>query len=101
MRLQPCLLLLLAPLAPAQVSPSVTSVANAGSNDSRLCPGLLVTIVGNNFGNNAGVVTVVAGGQAAGVIDVNNSVIHAQLPFTLSSAPTTLSVNVNGLGSNP
>jgi len=82
-------------------TPSITSVTNAGSNDAHLCAGLLVNIVGNNFGNNAGAVSVVVGGQTGGVISVNNNVIVAQLPFTVSSATSTLAVNVNGLDSGP
>jgi len=84
-----------------QATPSISNVTNAGSGDAHFCSGLLITIVGNNFGNDAGAVSVIAGGQTAGVIDVNNSVIHAQLPFTLSSVATTVSVNVAGQGSNP
>ncbi len=101
MRILASVVLILAPSALAQLPPSITNVSNAGSNDSRFCPGLLVTITGNNFGSNSGVVSVVAAGQTAGVIDVNNNVIHAQLPLSASSAPTTLSVNVNGQPSNP
>ncbi len=85
----------------AAAQPTVNNVVNAGSNDARFCPGLLVTITGNNFGNNPAAITVVAGAQAAGIISANNNVIQAQLPFGLSSAATTLSVNVGDLSSNP
>jgi uncharacterized protein (TIGR03437 family) len=88
-------------LAVAQVAPSVTSVVNAGSNDARFCPGLLVTITGNNFGGVQNAVSVIVGGQAAGVVSVTNNVILAQLPWSLSSVPTTLSVSVNGVSSGP
>lgn len=92
---------MLAGIAAAQAPPTITSVVNAGSNDSRFCPGLLVTITGNNFGSDGGAVSVTAGGQTAGVADVSNNVIHAQLPFTLSNVAADVIVNVNGQGSNP
>jgi uncharacterized protein (TIGR03437 family) len=88
-------------VALAQPAPSITSVVNAGSNDARFCPGLLITIVGNNFGSVAGAVSVIFAGQTAGVIDVNNNIIHAQLPLSLANVSTTLSVNVGGASSGP
>jgi uncharacterized protein (TIGR03437 family) len=87
-------------LAFAQVPPSIRSVINAGSSDARFCPGLLVAITGNNFGNMSGAVSVAVSGQTAGVVSVNNSVIVAQLPFSLSSGSVMLSVNVSGQTSN-
>src|SRR5262249_17304270 len=63
MRILASVLPILAPLALAQVTPSISNVVNAGSNDARFCAGLLVTITGNNFGNVAGVVSVIAASQ--------------------------------------
>ncbi len=92
------IVLAFAGLAAAQAPPTITSVVNAGSNDARFCTGLLVTISGTNFGNVASAVSVVVGGQAAGIVSVENNVIVAQLPWSISSG---LTVSVNGVVSEP
>lgn len=84
-------------------TPIVTSVVNNLSYGTQLCPGLAVTIYGSNFGTDSTNVSVTVGTQSAYVFP-NTAVstqVGAQLPYSISTGPTTLTVTVNGVSSSP
>lgn len=84
-------------------TPTITAVVNSVSYGTQLCPGLAVTIYGSNFGSDATKVSVSVGGQAAYVIPgtVVPAQIGAQLPWNISTGPTTLTVTVAASQSSP
>lgn len=88
---------------PAAPGPAVVNVVNAASLTSQLCPGVLASIFGANFGSSASNVTVSVGGKPAYVVanSVLQTQINIQVPTELSPGATTLTVTVNGVASTP
>jgi len=91
-------------------APTVTAVQNSGDFSANLCPGLLVSIYGSNFGpstaNMPGVpvkgVTVTVGGAQGYVAEVvASNQITAQLPFDAPTGAVAIIVTVSGVSSAP
>jgi len=94
-------LLALSAAAAVAQTPTISGVVNELGENGTLCPGLLATIYGSNFGTNAANVSVSVGGHAAYVTFVSASQINAELPFEVSSGVTTITVTVGGASSAP
>jgi uncharacterized protein (TIGR03437 family) len=93
---------LLAFSAAAFAQPTVGGVLNAASNGTQLCPGLLSTVYGSNFGTNAAAVSVSVGGSAGFVVaPVTATQFSVVLPATAAPGATTLTVTVGGVASAP
>jgi uncharacterized protein (TIGR03437 family) len=91
-------------IAAAGPVPTVTSVTNsAAPSSTHVSPGALASIFGSNFGSAATSVTVSVGGKPAYVIPsgVFPTQLNVQIPYEVSSGPTTLTVTVNGATSAP
>jgi len=83
-------------------TPTVAAVVNAASSGTQLCPGLLSTIYGTNFGTSAAAVSVSVGGAPALVVaPVTASQFNVVLPAGASSGATTLTVTIGGVASAP
>ncbi|HTS49746.1 MAG TPA: IPT/TIG domain-containing protein [Bryobacteraceae bacterium] len=67
-------------------------------SQTNLSPGVLVAIYGSNFGTSATAVTITVGGKPGYVVPntVFPNQINAEIPFELSSGPTSMIVSVNG-----
>lgn len=84
-------------LAATAQTPTVVSVLNAGSFDTRLSPGVLAAIFGTNFGSGpASSVTVLVGDKKAYVGTVTANQINVQLPTDAPVGTVPLTVAVNG-----
>jgi uncharacterized protein (TIGR03437 family) len=94
-------------LAQVPPAPTIASVVNNYiTANSVLCPGLLATVYGSNFGSKSGTgnpnsVTVTVGGEPAFVVGGTPTQINVQLPFDISTGPTTATVGVGGITSAP
>ena len=83
-------------------TPTVSAVVNAASYGPQLCPGLIATVYGSNFGTNAASVSVSVGGKAGSVISpVAATQFNVVLPFEASTGTTTLTVTVGSAQSAP
>lgn len=82
-------------------TPTIAAVVNGASYGTTLCPGLLATVYGTNFGTNVSNVLINVGGNKAYVIGAFTSQIEVQLPFEAPTGPTTLTVTVGGVASTP
>src|ERR1017187_3220312 len=83
-------------------TPAVSAVVNAASYGPQLCPGLIATVYGSNFGTNAASVSVSVGGKAGSVISpVAATQFNVVLPFEASTGTTTLTVTVGSAQSAP
>jgi uncharacterized protein (TIGR03437 family) len=82
-------------------TPTVTAVVNGASYGTQLCPGLEVTIYGSNLGTSTANLSVTVGGVSGYIIPGTafNSQVGAQLPYNISTGPTTLIVSVTSGGS--
>ena len=83
-------------------APAITAVVNSADGSTNLCPGVLASVYGSNFGTNGANVLVSVGGKAAYVFaaEVTPGQINVQIPFELSTGPTSLTVTVSGVASN-
>ncbi len=94
-------------LAQAPPAPMIASVINTyPPTSSVLCPGLLASIYGTNFGSGSGSgnpnnVMVTVGGEPAFIVGGTPTQINVQLPFDISTGPTTATVAVGGITSAP
>jgi uncharacterized protein (TIGR03437 family) len=96
------LLLALSAAAAFGQTPTVAAVVNVASFGTQLCPGLIATVYGTNFGTNAAAVSVSVGGKAAYVYSpVVATQINVQIPFEASVGATALTVSVGGAQSAP
>jgi uncharacterized protein (TIGR03437 family) len=83
-------------------TPTVSAVVNSSSYAPPLCPGLLATIYGTNFGTNAAAVSVTVGGAAAYVLPaITANQFSVVLPASIPVGATTLVVTVGGAASAP
>ncbi len=83
-------------------TPTVSAVVNSSTYAPLLCPGLLATIYGTNFGTNAAAVSVSVGGAAAYVFPtITANQFSVVLPTTIPVGATTLTVTVGGVASAP
>ncbi len=83
-------------------TPTVTSVVNSSSYGTQLCPGLVATIFGTNFGTSAAAVSVSVGGAKAFVYPtITANQFSVVLPTTIPVGVTTLTVAVGGVASAP
>ncbi|HEX5229162.1 MAG TPA: IPT/TIG domain-containing protein [Bryobacteraceae bacterium] len=89
-------------------TPTITAVLNtvqvvAGVKDTRLCPGIVATVFGTNFGSVASGVTVTVGGMAGAAItgQVTPNQMNVQIPFTAPVGSTQMVVTVGGQASQP
>ena len=82
--------------------PTISAVKNALSFSSTLCPGLLATVYGTNFGTNSANAVVMVGGQSAYVYSTGYSAtqMDIEIPFGLSTGPTAITVSVGGVSSS-
>jgi uncharacterized protein (TIGR03437 family) len=80
-------------------APTVTAVVNAASFGTQICPGLVATVYGANFGSNAATVSVSVGGKPGYVYTQGflATQMDVQIPFEVSAGPTTLTVTVAGV----
>jgi uncharacterized protein (TIGR03437 family) len=82
--------------------PTVSAVINAASYGTQLCPGVVATIYGSNFGTVATNVSVSVGGLPAYVFTtVTASQFNVVLPVAAPVGATTVTVNVGGVVSAP
>src|SRR5580704_13035502 len=83
-------------------APAIAGVTNSADYSTNLCPGLLAAVFGSNFGTNGATLSVSVGGKAAYVFtaDVTPTQLLVQIPFELSTGPTSLTVTVIGAASN-
>jgi uncharacterized protein (TIGR03437 family) len=94
-------------MAQVPPAPMIASVVNNYiTTSSVLCPGLLATVYGSNFGTSSGSgnpnsVTVTVGGEPAFVVGATPTQVNVQLPFDISTGPTTLTVALGGITSAP
>jgi uncharacterized protein (TIGR03437 family) len=82
-------------------TPTVTSVTNSQSYGTQLCPGLVATVFGTNFGTTTANVTVKVGTLSAFVGPVTASQFSVVIPYGASVGATTLTVTVSGVASAP
>ncbi len=84
-------------------TPAVTAVVNAASFSSLLCPGLLATIYGSNFGTDSTKGAVTVGGKSAYVYSAGfiATQMTVQIPLELAPGATTITVAINGSSSAP
>jgi uncharacterized protein (TIGR03437 family) len=84
-------------------TPTVTAVVNAASFSTQLCPGLLATIYGSNFGTDSSKATVTVGGKNAYVFSTGfiATQLTVQLPMEVAPGSTTITVAINGSSSSP
>jgi uncharacterized protein (TIGR03437 family) len=89
-------------------TPTVTAVLNtaevpAGIQDTRLCPGIIATIFGTNFGSAASNVTVTVGGTKGATFtgQVTPNQMNVQISFDAPVGATSLIVTVGGAASAP
>lgn len=86
--------------AAAFAQPSVTSVYNAYSYQTTLCPGLVAVVAGANFGTDPTKASVSVGGKpgyvytASGTYSATSMLV--QIPFEATPGQTTLTVTVAG-----
>lgn len=89
-------------------TPTITAVLNtaevpAGIQDTRLCPGIVATVFGTNFGSTASGVSITVGGVAGVAISgqVTAMQMNVQIPFNAPVGNTQLVVTVGGMASQP
>jgi uncharacterized protein (TIGR03437 family) len=89
-------------------TPTVTAVLNtaevpAGIQDTRLCPGIIATVFGTNFGSSPTGVTITVGGIAGVTFtgQVTPKQMNIQIPFNAPVGNTQLVVTVGGVASQP
>jgi uncharacterized protein (TIGR03437 family) len=97
------LLLVLAAGAAFAQTPTITTVVNAATYAAPLCPGLLATIYGTNFGSSGSSVSVSVGGKGAYVYasNVTPTQVLIEIPFELAAGPSTVTVTVGSSQSLP
>ncbi len=106
-----CLPLSMGIMATAQTLPTpvIDGFVNAfDAGRAVLCPGGLITIVGQNFGANASNITIFVGGKKAYVASVGSvpgsfapSHLTAQIPVDSPIGDTMLTLTVGGLSADP
>ena len=84
-------------------SPVIGVVLNAASNDRRLCPGLLVMVIGSNFGtsNSPFVISALVNNIPVTVTNVFPNQFLMGIPPVIRPGPASLVVQVQGLRSAP
>lgn len=97
MRLLSLSLLLAVPMLEAQ-TPTIKTVINAASLDTRLSPGCVAVVTGSNLGTGDATVTI-GGISAPVIIDLGNT-LNIQVPFELPPGPANMVINVDGQNSN-
>ncbi|HUJ50297.1 MAG TPA: IPT/TIG domain-containing protein [Bryobacteraceae bacterium] len=80
----------------AQNTPTISSVLNAFSFSTNICPGTLAAIYGSNFGSSSSAVSISVGGKPGYVVAATPSQINVQIPFEAATGQTTLTVTVSG-----
>ena len=80
-------------------TPTVTGALNSADYGPRLCPGVLASIFGTNFGSTASAVSVTLGGKAAYVAGVTPSQMTVQFPVDAPTGAGSLVVTVNKVAS--
>lgn len=82
-------------------APSINAVTNAFSFGNQLCPGLLATVYGANFGSSPANTTVLVGGTSAHVDSEGYSAsqFNIQIPFSTGLGPAAIVVTVSGASS--
>jgi IPT/TIG domain-containing protein len=89
-------------IAATATGPTVIDVLNGASFSRQLCPGVLASIFGSNFGSGpVSSVTVNVGSRPAFVTSVTPTQINVQIPFEVSPGATTLTVTAGGATSAP
>ena len=82
-------------------APTVGAVLNTFSSGPELCPGMLASVFGTNFGSAAAAVTVTVGSKQAFVTFASPGQLVVQIPFEATVGATTLTVTVGGASSPP
>jgi uncharacterized protein (TIGR03437 family) len=78
-------------------APSISGVINAADASTRLCPGVLGSVFGSNFGTGpASSVSVTVGGKSASVLTVTPNQLLIQMPVDAAVGATTITAKVNG-----
>src|SRR5260370_39915323 len=70
-------------------TPAISAGTNAGSNDTRLCPGVVANVAGSFGGAKA---TVTIGGKSAYLFYGSAKQLLIQVPAELNAGPTTITV---------
>ncbi len=83
--------------------PTVSSVVNIANSAVALCPGMVATVSGSNFGSNGALISVEVGGVPAYVYAsyVTSTQFQVEIPYELTAGPTTLTVTVGSISSAP
>jgi uncharacterized protein (TIGR03437 family) len=76
---------------PGQTAPVISGVFNGGSFDSRLAPGLLADVFGNNLATDTSV-AVTVGGQQAKVTLAFSTQLVIEIPVDAPVGPTSIRV---------
>ncbi|HEY1758846.1 MAG TPA: hypothetical protein VGG72_25965 [Bryobacteraceae bacterium] len=86
-------------------TPTITSVVNAGSYSTQLCPGVEAFVFGENLGTGIGPapggITVTVAGKPAFVAASSTTTVVVEIPFEAAPGATTLTVSANGMTSAP
>ena len=82
-------------------TPTIGAVLNAFSSGPELCPGVLASVFGTNFGSTASAVTATVGGKPAFVAFAAPGQLVLQIPFEATVGATTLTVTAGGASSPP
>ncbi len=82
-------------------APTVSSVLNTFDFSTNICPGVLASIFGTNFGSSTSGVSFTVGGKPGFIVAVTPNQINAQIPFEAAPGATTIIVTVAGTASAP
>jgi uncharacterized protein (TIGR03437 family) len=85
-------------------TPTVTAVVNSLNYTTPLCPGLLATVYGSNFGTDYTKATVIIGGKSAYIDQTGFGVLGAtqfdiEIPMELSPGSQSMTVSIAGVSS--
>ena len=80
--------------------PTISGVVNAADGSTRLCPGVLASVYGTNFGTGpASSVSVTVGGKAASVLTVTPNQLLIQVPVDAALGAVSVTAKVNNANS--
>jgi uncharacterized protein (TIGR03437 family) len=84
-------------------TPTIASVVDSTNYQAQLCPGMLATVFGTNFGSTVSAVSVTVGGVSAYVDPgfLAPTQFSFEIPFELTPGPTTVVVTAGGVQSAP
>ena len=82
-------------------TPTVSRVVNGLSSTPNLSPGVLASVLGNNFGNDKATLAVTVGGRPAHLALATNTQLAIQVPVELQPGPATLTVTRSGAAAAP